>query len=119
MAMIVVDGVALHNPSEMTYGLMDVSAANSGRTEDALMWKQRVGQKRKLSCVWSNISPSVVSDILTAVNPEYMDVTYHDAMTNSVQTRNFYVGDRTAMVKWWCGPTGRIYGKVSINFIER
>ena len=36
-------------PSEFTYGLQDVSASDSGRTQDGLMHKNRITQKVKLN----------------------------------------------------------------------
>ena len=119
MAMLAVNGVTLRSPSEMTWGLQDVSDKAAGRTEDALMWKNRVAQKRKLSCGWQGISPADASAILTAVNPEYISVTYFDAMDGQNETRTFYVGDRSAPIKYWHGANGKIYSKLTLNFIER
>lgn len=119
MAMISVDGVDLPDPSELTFGLYDVSAANSGRTEDATMQKNRIAQKRKLNLGWQNIRPDKASTILTAVNPEYINVTYYDIMDGNTQTREFYVGDRTAPYQWWHGTNGQIISKLTLNLIER
>lgn len=119
MAMLVVDGVTLRDPSEMTWGLQDVSAHDAGRTEDALMHKNRVAQKRKLTCKWNGLRPEEAGPLLRAVNSEYMSVTYFDAMSGTSETRTMYVGDRTAAVKWWHGATGKIYGTVAFDFIER
>jgi hypothetical protein len=119
MAMITVNGVELPDPAEYTWGLQDVSASDAGRTEDAMMHKNRVGQKRKLNLTWSGLEPADVALILQAVNPEYMEVSYPDAMSNSTETRTFYVGDRSAPIHWWYGTTGRYYNRLSFNFIER
>lgn len=119
MAMLTVNGVELPDPSEFTWGLQDVSASDAGRTEDTMMHKNRVGQKRKLNVSWNGLTPDKVSIILQAVNPEYMQVTYPDAMSNSNETRTFYIGDRSAPVHWWHGVYGRYYNKLSFNFIER
>jgi len=119
MAMLVVNGTTLRSPSEMTWGLQDISAADAGRTEDGTMHKNRIAQKRKLSCGWQNIPPADAAAILTAVNSEYMSVTYFDAMDGGTETREMYVGDRSAPIKWWYGTNGRIYSKLTLNFIER
>lgn len=42
---IKVDGTELPCPSSFTWGLQDVSASQSGRTDDAIMHKNRVAQK--------------------------------------------------------------------------
>ena len=49
MAMITVDGVDVKTPSSFTWGLQDISASESGRTDDTIMHKNRVGQKRTIS----------------------------------------------------------------------
>ena len=41
------------------------------------------------------------ADILQAFQPEYIMVTYHDPLLNDYRTAEFYVGDRSAPVKYW------------------
>ena len=94
----------LPDPSEFEWGLQDISAADSGRTQDTMMHKNRVGQKRTITVTWNGPTRSMCSTILTAVNPEYIYVTYPDLMSGSQEERQFYVGDRTAPYKvWWDG----------------
>ena len=50
MAMMLVDGVELPTPSTFEWGMIDVSASDSGRTQDAKMHKNRIAQKRQLNC---------------------------------------------------------------------
>ena len=45
---IKINGAAMPCPSSFTWGLQDISASESGRTDDTIMHKNRVGQKRKL-----------------------------------------------------------------------
>lgn len=118
MAMITVDGVAMPCPSSFNWGLQDISAAESGRTDDTLMHKNRVGQKRKISLQWIGRTWQEVSLILRAFNPEYVSVRYPDMMSCAYETRTFYVGDRSAPVKiWWVG-TKRMES-LSFDIIER
>lgn len=117
-SIISVNGTYLPDPSEMEWGLYDVSAADTGRTEDAIMHKNRIAQKRKIKCVWHNITWDRASDILRAVNDEYMTVGYPDMMAKTYQYRTMYVGDRSAPVAlWWEGK--KIVGQLSLDFIER
>lgn len=111
-----VDGAYIPIPSEYQYDLQDVSAPNSGRTEDALMHKQRVAQKVKIELKWNNIKTSEVSEILNAFNPEYLSVTYLDAKAGGFQTKTFYVGDRTAPLY---NAELALWQDVSFNIIER
>lgn len=82
------------------------------------MHKNRVGQKRKISLTWNNPAPGDVAIILQAVNPEYFIVTYPDAMSGQIETREFYVGDRTAPMKIWTANNKR-YSQLSFDIIER
>lgn len=118
MSMIIVDGVAMKEPSEFTWGLMDVDEANSGRTQDGLMHRSRVTQKRKLNLSWNMTTPEETATLLQAFNPEYITVTYPDALLNADVTKVFYTGDKTAPVQTW-QVNHKYYTKVSFNIIER
>lgn len=118
MAMIWVDGVAIKTPSSFSWGLQDVSDSASGRTQDALMHKNRIAQKRKVSLSWNNPTKEEASAILSAFNPEYIKVKYPDAMSGNDETREFYVGDRSAPMKIWTIDHKR-YSQISFDIIER
>ena len=79
-AFLKVDGVAMPCPSSFTWGLQDISASESGRTDDTTMHKNRVGQKRKLSVGWNGPDWDTACKIIQAVNPEYIQVTYPDLL---------------------------------------
>lgn len=116
--LLVVNGVTMPQPSAYEWSLQDVSAPDSGRTEDALMHKDRVAQKRKLKLTWRIKSTDTVAFILQAFDPEYFDVRYWDMKDNCYETRTFYAGDRTAPVKtWFVGK--HIIETVSFDIIER
>lgn len=118
MAMITVDGVEMPCPSAFTWGLQDISAAESGRTDDALMHKNRVAQKRKISLRWNGKSCQETAKILQAFNPEYVSVRYPDKMSGVDETRTFYTGDKTAPVKTW--QVGKkIIESISFDIVER
>ena len=113
-----VDNVLMPCPSQFDWSLQDVSKAESGRTDDALMHKERVAQKRKIALSWKEPTPDVASTILKAFNPEYFDVYYFDPMENKMVTKKFYRGDASAPVHfWWVG--NKRYETVSFDIIER
>lgn len=118
MAMIWVDGVAVKTPSSFSWGLQDVSDSASGRTQDTLMHKNRIAQKRKLSFAWAGPTPQEAATLLQAFNPEYVSITYPDSMSGQNETRTFYVGDRSAMTKIWTIGNKR-YESISFDAIER
>jgi hypothetical protein len=118
MAMISVGGVALPAPSKFEWSLQDVSIGESGRSDDGTMYKGRICQKRKIVLEWAGKTPSVIHQVLTAFNPEYINVTYFDPLDNATATREFYVGDRSAPVKIWT-VNDKIYETLGFDIIER
>ena len=118
MAMLWVNGAEAPPPSKFVWGLIDVSDSNSGRTQDTIMHKNRVGQKRQIQLAWSGTDPRKTAQILQMFNPEYVSVKYWDAMGGEYQTRTFYVGDRSAPVTIWTVGK-KIYESVSFNIIEQ
>ena len=109
------------DPAVMSFGLQDISASDAGRVHDPgnRMYKMRTSQKRKLNITWNYPTAAQVSEILTAFNPEYIYVRYPDAMDNRVEVREFYVGDRTAPVKWYNLPNRPDrYTTLSFDIIE-
>lgn len=103
-------------PSKYQYDLQDVSSPDAGRTEDALMHKQRIAQKVKIELAWSNLNTSGVSEVLTAFNSEYLSIEYLDAKVGTYVTKIFYVGDRTSPLY---NSKMDVWENVSFNIIER
>ena len=121
----------IKSPSEIKWGVYDISAADAGRTLDGVMHKERLqmpaGQKRKMELKWyavkygSDIVNGVLmgsADILQAFTPEYIDVKYPDPQTGSVETKTFYTGDKELTFRLWLD--GRqIMTDLSFNIIEQ
>lgn len=109
-----------HDPYKMEWGLQDVSTGNAGRTLDSncTMHKERITQKRKIQLAWRMLHEEEISKILTMFNPEYVYVRYWDAMDARWEVRHFYVGDRTAPLKWFKTFTGTRYEELSFDIIE-
>lgn len=107
-------------PSDIQFGLQDISSSDAGRVQDAnsTMYKMRVGQKRKLSLTWQNVTLGQASEILQAFNPEYVWVRYIDLLDGGWALRQFYVGDRSAMFFQISLPDGTTLKQVSFDIIE-
>lgn len=84
MAMITVDGVEMPCPSTYTWGLSDVSAAESARTEDTTMHKNRKGQKRTISLGWNAIGWQKTSQNIS----QYADQNPHDRRAEHGKGKN-------------------------------
>ena len=80
-------------------------------------WSIQVTMKEKIGLKWLGSTPDVASTILTMFNPEYINVTYLCPLTNSVVTKEFYTGDRSAPYYWWCD--GGRHTEITFNIIER
>lgn len=107
------------SPSAFTYGFQDVSASNSGRTDDAVMHKNRVAKKIKLSLGWNGPNRAEVAKILNAFDPEYVDITFPNPRSETGNiTKTFYTGDITAPVKIWT-VNNKLYTSVTFDVVER
>lgn len=91
-----VDGSPVKCPSGYQYGLSDLSDSAAGRTEDTIMHKNRIGQKRKIGLEWHNITIEECSEVLQAFNPEYVTIVFLDGLEGKYMEKVFYVGDRSA-----------------------
>ena len=113
-----VDNVAMPCPSSFEWGLQDVSLGESGRTDDALMHKNRVAQKRKIAISYNGATMETCATVLQAINPEYITVKYWDVMNGQYESREFYVGDRSAPFKTFWAGNHRVE-RLSFDIIER
>ena len=68
------DGVTMPCPAKYDFSIQDVSAGESGRTDDGVMHKNRVAQKRKIALSWVVKTPQETARILSAAQPEYIDI---------------------------------------------
>jgi hypothetical protein len=113
--MLKVDGRLIPTPSEFTVGVQDISQAE--RVASGRIVIDRIATKIKLNMKWKVIQASELSNLLTAIDKVYFNVNYLDPRTNTMQTREFYVGDRTAgMYSYRNG--NPIYIDIGFNFIE-
>lgn len=110
-------------PSSYVWKLEDISQSDAGRTEDGVMHKKRIGQVVGLELSWQNISTEKAHTILTAFNPEYVDVRYIDPMTGNSSNNyvvsnavTFYVGNRSAPM--YNSKLG-LWSNISFNLIDR
>lgn len=110
-----VGGAVIPAPSKYDWKLSDVSAADAGRTEDALMHKMRIAQKVHIELEWQNVPDSTAHAVLTAFQPEYINVNYYDYKAMAFLTKRFYVGDRS--VTSYNRAKG--IGTIAFNIIEQ
>ena len=115
--LIKINGQYIPNPSSLQWGIQSVSDSNAGRDMSGKMHVNLVTRKRKLQLTWNAVDFNTASEILSAVNGETFIVEYRDALTNNMERRTFYVGDRTAPVYSYA--VGRQwYSNISFDLIE-
>ena len=127
MSMLWVDGVAVKTPSVFSPQFYDISAPDSGRTLDGLMYANKLRdsnghilKKTTIDIEWWMCTPEEAQAILNAFEAkEYFSVTYYDPHNGITPvTKTFYLGDREAPVKMWTLNNKR-YETVSFTIIER
>jgi len=116
--LIKVDGETIPQPYVFKFNVMDISSSDAGRTEDTIMHKNRVGQKRKISLAWRCQNPDDVNAILKAFDPEYFQVTYPDMLEGKTVTKTFYSGDKAIEVYMWTLKK-KIINTISFDIIEQ
>lgn len=112
-----VNGIDCPTPSKFGWSTQDLSASNSGRTQDGQMQKNKVAEKEKISLQWKAITTAKAAEILQMFRPEYFNVTYVCPMTNSIVTKEFYRGDAAAPYYWWV--KDGLMESVQFDIIER
>lgn len=105
------------DPSSLQWGIQSVSDSDAGRDLKGKMHVKLRTRKRKLELSWTGVDFSTTAEILQAFNPETFWVEYMDAQTGNRQQKQFYVGDRTAMVHSYAQGY-RWYSTVAFNIIE-
>ena len=110
------------DPSKMDIGVQTVSGADAGRDQSGLMHLCYVTTKFKIELEWLCPSPALTRQILAAVQPTAanqgtISVTFVNPVTNAEETRNFYVGDRSAPYQMW-GTSRKFFSRLAFNLIE-
>lgn len=114
--MIKINGTTIPSPSSYQVGIMDVS--KSERNSNAQIIIERIATKRKLELGWSYLSQTDLTTILNLVSAVFFTVEYPDIATGTLQTKTFYVGDRTAQVIDYRDGVMR-WKDIKFNFIEK
>ena len=103
-------------PTDYDFILRDISAAQgSGRTEDYVMQKKRVGQSDELPLVWAKVTFAEAAAILSAFDSEYVSLEYLNGKSGTWLTKVFYITDRICKKSKLPG----FWESVTINAIQR
>lgn len=116
MALLSISGVALPTPTEVSFGVYDISKAE--RNANGTMLIERITTKKKISVTYAFVTKEQMSTILKLVEPVFWDVTYIDPVTSNTVTGSFYCGDRNLGMVDFVNGVPR-YKDLSFELIER
>lgn len=115
-----INGVKVKTPQKFSVAVQTIDSESSGRNASGTMVRDIIGEKVKLDINWGPLSDAEVSAILTKVSSSFFTVTYPDPETGAMETKTFYVGDRTAPSYSWSEKLKTLkWQGLSMNFIER
>lgn len=118
--MLKINGVDMPTPSVFVPDINDLDdEEGSGRVASGDTVRDFIAEKRKLVCEWPVLTWPEISKLLKAVDPVFFEVTYPDPKTGTYETKEFYVGPRSAPA-YHCDENGQVTWKgLKMNFIER
>lgn len=124
--MVTLNNVSVIDPSTLEFSEQDVNSEDSMRDSTVDMHNNVLGTIVKYKLGWNMIDPVNASQILQAIHVPTVNgkrqfwATLHNARTNQMETRLYYVGDRTVPFKQWIPDRadGKVYSQVSFNIIE-
>ena len=96
----------------------DLDSSNSGRTLDGTMHRGRVAIKKKLEVTCRPLATAQSRIVLTAIAPEFVDVTYDDPKDGLV-TKRMYCSTRPAACLTVFDDGTALWDDISFNLIER
>lgn len=115
---------ALPSPSQMTVIVQDIDSANTTRSANGTMLRDRVAggetAKRKIELEWTGLNAAKVQAILQSIGDEFFQVEYPDTYTGAIRIAEFYSGDRSAeMYSSNLYGNGILWKSLKANFIEK
>lgn len=92
--MLKINATTIATPKSLKVSISDLDGETNRNAKGNLI-RDRIAVKRKISCEWAPLNMNEVSALLQAVQNVFFAVEYPDPMEGSLQTKTFYVGDRT------------------------
>lgn len=103
-------------PSQIKFGLYDVSDENAGRTADGAMQANKLGSCVKIEMSWNVLNSVTAQSLFSLFSSEYFDVRFYNPYTGQIDRKEFYCGDRSAPLY---NSTLDIWKDVAFNIIQR
>jgi hypothetical protein len=95
MALIKIGSTDLPSPVEYSVSLQDIDSENTRRTETGELTRDRVrAGVYKIQVTWK-VTKTQLANIISAISPAELSVTFFDPTTSNNKTATMYSGDRT------------------------
>lgn len=89
------DWQEMQDPASMQWSLSDLDSEDgSGRNQLGETFRDRIAQKRELSCTWGALGEEAVSALLSCLNDSFFELEYPDALTGQRRSGTFYVSSK-------------------------
>lgn len=91
----------------------DIDGSNTGRDLNGTLRRNRVATKIRLDITCRPLKSDELTEVLTAIMPEYVAVKYYDPQKGAVVTKKMYSNNNPATYQlrqpdgtvWWSGVT--------------
>jgi len=115
MALIKIDDIIIPTPTTYDVGVQDISEATRNALGNMII--ERINTKIKIELSWNWLTRADQVLVLGAVSGTSFTVEYLDPRTDTVQTKEFYCGDRsTGLYSHVDGVP--VWREISFNLIE-
>lgn len=116
LSLLKIDGAELPEVATYKVTLSDADGSNSGRSETAVMNRDRVRANiAKIELSWQNVKTEDMKKIITAVTPEEFTV---DFFFGTMRQAEMYAGDKTIDLKVANNDGSTAIWDVNVNLIE-
>ena len=109
------------DPMSLQWTLSDLDSEDgSGRNQMGETFRDRIAQKRELSCSWGALEGTDMSSLLSCINDNFFEVEYPDALTGARKTGTFYVSSKQAPMYSYDAAAGKwLWNGMSATLTER
>lgn len=116
LELLKIDGALLPEVDTYKVTLSDADGPNSGRSETAVMNRDRVRANiSKIELGWKNVTTEKMQQIIAAVTPEEFTVDY---FFGTMRNAEMYAGDKTIDLKVTNEDGSTAVWDVNVNLIE-
>lgn len=111
----------VENPMSLQWSLSDLDSEDgNGRNQMGETFKDRITQKRQLSCSWAAMEGAKMKTLLSCLNDNFFELEYPDALTGKREASVFYVSSKqTPMYRFDPKSDQWLWTGLSATLVER